>query len=69
MADLEAAASNIRGLTAKLERGEGTLGKLVNEDTVAVEIEAAIKDVRQIIDNMRDTAPITTFTSIFFGGM
>lgn len=69
VADLEAAASNIRGLTAKLERGEGTLGKLVNEDTVAVEIEAAIKDVRQIIDNMRDTAPITTFTSIFFGGM
>lgn len=69
VADLEVAAANIRNITGKLENGEGTLGRLVNDDGVAVELEAAIKDVRQIIDNMRDTAPITTFTSLFFGGM
>lgn len=67
--DLEVAASNIRSITEKLENGDGTLGKLVNDDSVATELEAAIKDVRQIIDNMRDTAPITTFTSLFFGGL
>jgi ABC-type transporter Mla subunit MlaD len=67
--DLEAAAASIRSITAKLDNGEGSLGRLVNDDGVAVEIEAAIKDVRQIIDNMRDTAPITTFTSLFFGGL
>ena len=67
--DLEVAAANIRSITDKLEKGEGSLGKLVNDDAVAVEIEAAVKDVRQIIDNMRDTAPITTFSSLFFGGL
>lgn len=67
--DLEAMAANLKSVTAKLETGEGTIGRLVNDDAVATELEAAIKDVRQIIDNMRDTAPITTFTSLFFGGL
>lgn len=69
VADLEVMAANLKSVTAKLESGEGTLGKLVNDDAVATELEATIKDVRQIIDNMRDTAPITTFTSLFFGGL
>jgi phospholipid/cholesterol/gamma-HCH transport system substrate-binding protein len=69
IADLESSAENIRLITEKLEKGDGTLGKLVNDDQVAVELESAIKDVRQIIDNMRDTAPITTFSSLFFSGL
>ena len=67
--DLEATAANLRAVTAKLEKGEGTLGKLVNDDTISNEVEATIRDVRQVIDNMRDTAPITTFTSLFFSGL
>lgn len=67
--DLEAMAENLKNVTAKLDSGEGTIGRLVNDDAVATELESAIKDVRQIIDNMRDTAPITTFTSLFFGGL
>lgn len=66
--DLEATAKNLNTITGKISTGEGTIGRLVCDDGIAVELEAAIKDVRQIIDNMRDTAPITTFTSIFFGG-
>ncbi len=67
--DLEATAANLRQTTDKLNSGEGTLGRLVNDDTIANEAEAALKDVRQIIDNLRDTAPITTFSSLFFSGM
>lgn len=67
--DLEATAANLRRVTAKLDKGEGTLGRLVNDEAIADEMEATIKDVRQIIDNMRDTAPITTFTSLFFSGL
>ncbi len=67
--DLESSAKSLRIVLQRLEAGEGTLGKLSKDDQIAVEIEGAVKDVRQIIDNMRDTAPITTFTSIFFGGM
>ena len=67
--DLEATAANLKSVTAKLDSGEGTLGRLVNDQAIADEVEAAIRDVRQIIDNMRDTAPITTFSSLFFSGM
>lgn len=69
VSDLEATAANLKAITAKLDSGEGTLGRLVNDQAIADEVEAAIRDVRQIIDNMRDTAPITTFTSLFFSGM
>lgn len=69
IADLEATAANLRAITQKTNDGQGTLGKLVNDQALADEAEAAIKDVRQIIDNMRDTAPITSFTSLFFGGL
>lgn len=69
MGDLEASAKSLRVVLERLEKGEGTLGHLSKDDTIAVEVEGAIKDVRQIIDNMRDTAPITTFTSLFFGGL
>ncbi len=67
--DLEATATNLKDVTAKLNEGQGTLGRLINDDAIATEVEATIKDVRQIIDNMRDTAPITTFSSLFFGGL
>ncbi len=67
--DLEVTAANLKMVTAKLEKGEGTIGRLMNDETFANEMEGAIKDVRQIIDNMRDTAPITTFTSLFFSGL
>ncbi len=69
IADLEATASNLKVVTAKLERGEGTFGKLLTDDAVARELEAALKDVRQLIDNLRDTAPITSFSSLFLNGL
>jgi phospholipid/cholesterol/gamma-HCH transport system substrate-binding protein len=66
--DLAVTAANLRSITTTMAEGKGTIGKLVYDDTIAVETEAVIKDVRQIIDNLRDTAPVTSFTSIFFGG-
>lgn len=68
MEDLGVTASNLRAITTNVAEGKGTIGKLVYDDAIAVETEAVIKDVRQIIDNLRDTAPVTSFTSIFFGG-
>jgi len=68
-ADLEASAATMRIVMERLEKGEGTLGKLSKDEALYVEVQGALKDVRQIIDNMRDTAPITTFSSILFGGL
>ncbi len=67
--DLEATAANLKGVSERLNNGEGTIGRLLTDETIALEVEGAIKDVRQVIDNMRDTAPITTFSSLFFSGL
>jgi hypothetical protein len=33
------------------------------------EVQGAIKDVRQVLDNYRDTTPISTFGSLIMGGL
>ena len=49
MKDVEITARNARVITDRIEKGEGTLGRLVNNDQALVEVEAAIKDVRDIL--------------------
>ena len=53
----------------RLGRGEGTLGRLMTERELYDEVTATIKDVRQIIDNYRDTTPITTFGALATGAL
>jgi phospholipid/cholesterol/gamma-HCH transport system substrate-binding protein len=66
--DLSATAASLKNLTARLEQGEGTLGKLMSkDDTVYDEVKKAIIEVRATIDDYRETSPIVTFTSVFFG--
>jgi phospholipid/cholesterol/gamma-HCH transport system substrate-binding protein len=67
MDDLDAVMGSLRNIVEKVERGEGTLGRLVVEDAVYAEIEATIQEIRAAVDDFRETAPITTFSSIFFG--
>ncbi len=49
MDEVRGATKNIRLIAEKVEAGEGTLGKLVNDDKTISEIQAAIKDVREVI--------------------
>jgi len=65
--DLEAIMVSLRTVTEKVERGEGTIGRLLADDKVYEEIEATIQEIRAAVDDFRETAPITTFSSIFFG--
>lgn len=66
--DLAGTAANLRLITTRLEAGEGMLGMLLSKDApLSREFEGLIKDARQTIDDLRETSPISTFTSIFFG--
>jgi phospholipid/cholesterol/gamma-HCH transport system substrate-binding protein len=65
--DLSALLASLRVIVEKVERGEGTIGKLLTDEAVYAEIEASIEEVRAAVDDFRETAPITTFSSIFFG--
>ena len=60
---------NLNTVVERLKQGEGTLGKLAAESALYDETEALIRDVRQIIDNYRDTTPISTFGSLIMGGL
>ena len=53
----------------KLKSGEGTLGKLINDSSLYDEVDGLSKDLRQVLDNYRDTTPITTFGSLVTGAL
>lgn len=65
--DFSAAVSSLKNIAARVEKGEGVLGQLVQNDTLYKEIQQAVEEIRAAVDDFRETAPITTFTSIFFG--
>lgn len=73
MSDLKAKAgtllSNLNDVAERLKSGEGTLGKLARDSELYDQVNALMKDVRQIIDNYRDTTPISTFSSLATGAL
>lgn len=65
--DLQASLANIREVTSKINSGEGTLGKLVSDDQVYADVEQLLQELRAALDDMRETSPVTTFSSVLFG--
>jgi phospholipid/cholesterol/gamma-HCH transport system substrate-binding protein len=61
--------ANLTEVSEKLKNGEGTLGKLTTDAAMYDELQGLIKDVRQVLDNYRDTTPISTFGSLIMGGL
>lgn len=53
----------------RLKNGEGSLGRLAADDTLYKEVEGLVRDIRQIVDNYRDTTPISTFSSLATGAL
>lgn len=60
---------NLNVVAERLRNGEGTVGRLLKDDGMYREVDGLIRDVRQLIDNYRDTTPITTFTSLATGAL
>jgi phospholipid/cholesterol/gamma-HCH transport system substrate-binding protein len=65
--DLAATLAAFRGMAEAIARGEGTIGKLVQDEELYTEFKALVREGRAAVDDIRETSPITTFTSIFFG--
>lgn len=65
--DLAATIAQIRGLAESVGRGEGSVGKLLSDEALYLEFESLLREGRAAMDDFRETSPITTFTSIFFG--
>ena len=49
MVDVRGSVRNINLIAEKVEKGEGTLGKLVNDDATLLDLQGALKDMRKIL--------------------
>jgi len=65
--DLKEAVESFKNIVTGIEKGEGMIGKLMKDEKLYKEVESLVNEARATIDDFRETAPITTFTSIFFG--
>lgn len=65
--DLRDTVAALREFTGSLNQQEGTLGKLIAEDDLYLKVIALVDEARATIDDFRETSPLTTFSSIFFG--
>lgn len=61
--------ANLKSLSEKLIQGEGTLGKLTTDPELYNEVNGLMKDVRQVVDNYRDTTPISSFAGLVGGAL
>ncbi|HEY5080246.1 MAG TPA: MlaD family protein [Opitutaceae bacterium] len=57
--DIRASIANIRSVSDKLAKGEGTLGKLINDDSLYNSAVVTIKKVDRTLDGLNDSGPIT----------
>ncbi|MGD9873075.1 MAG: MlaD family protein [Kiritimatiellia bacterium] len=65
--DITDLVKSLKEVSESLNSTEGTIGRLVKDDEIYQEAKKLIREIRATIDDMRETSPITTFTSIFFG--
>lgn len=67
MPALQDSMNNIKTISEKITKGEGTIGKLMMDETLYNEATEAIKGINKAIDDQREQTVITTFSDIFFG--
>lgn len=60
---------NLNAFAQDLKDGTGTIGRLAKDPKLYDEVNALLRDVRQVIDNYRDTTPLTTFSSLAAGAL
>jgi phospholipid/cholesterol/gamma-HCH transport system substrate-binding protein len=61
---LEASLKAMEQVSGKIREGEGTLGKLVQDDALYVEAKATLREMRNLIEDLREQAPISAFIAV-----
>lgn len=50
--EIENMVNQLQGLIARVDQGEGTIGRLLNDDTIAREIELVARNIRELTDKI-----------------
>lgn len=56
---LKASLNNLREVSNKLNSGQGTLGKLISDDSLYLSVQATMKKADRALDGLGDQGPIT----------
>jgi phospholipid/cholesterol/gamma-HCH transport system substrate-binding protein len=64
---LASIADDLSEVSAGLRAGRGTVGKLLVDDQLYVDLQRAVELVIRSLEEYREAAPVTTFTSVLFG--
>jgi phospholipid/cholesterol/gamma-HCH transport system substrate-binding protein len=67
MAKLDSSLKNIDEITGKINRGEGTIGKLINDGETAEELDTAIQGVNNLLDTAGKLQTGIDFQSYYLG--
>ncbi|WP_411822523.1 mammalian cell entry protein Mce [Leptospira sp. 'Mane'] len=66
--DIRKTVQNIASITGKINQGQGTLGKLINENDVHKSVnttlgdaQVVLKEIREGLEDTREQAPVTSF--------
>ena len=60
-------ADDLSVASAALREGQGSLGKLLYTDELYDDLRRALELVIRSLEEYREAAPVTTFTSVLFG--
>lgn len=58
---------DLAAVTSSIRSGQGTIGRFVMDDDLYQDLKTAVRIVQRALEEFREAAPITTFTSVFFG--
>jgi len=66
--DFEEAAKSIREVADKVNAGEGTLGKLVNDPSLYNDTKQAVGQIQKTFEENEEQSVLRTFLGVVFGG-
>jgi len=61
---LEASLANLEDVSRRIKEGEGSLGLLINDPTLYQEATYTMREARNLIEDLREQAPISAFISL-----
>lgn len=65
--NLSSTLASFQTISHTLAQGQGTIGRLLMDDQLYLDLQSLLREGRAAMDDMRETSPITTFSSILFG--
>lgn len=67
--ELSDTVAALKSTAEKIDNGTGTLGKLINEDAVYTDLKTTVGELKAMVEDYRETAPVVSFSSLLIGAL